>query len=179
MKKIAIVASVVVFCIFSGLFVKHQIEVKAEKQKFEETRLWLGYVANDITKANNKTIKGAKAYCKRNSVKFGQGERSCATNEYILFIDSTSAQEDIASIESTIKPLIKSELYSAEPRSDFDELKNYSFNVNDLQCSLVLYDNTKQPLHSIPNISYTDSEGILVYIGCSGPAMADYFPFRD
>ncbi len=179
MKKIAIVASVVVFCVFSGLIVKHQVEVKAEKQRFQTTRKWLEDVADEITKANNKTIKDVKAYCRRNSVKFGRGERSCAMIEYILYTDSTAAQEDIDSIESAIKPLITSQLYSATPRSDFDELKNYSFNVNDLQCSRVLYDNTKQPLHSLPNISYTDSEGILVYIGCSGPAMADYFPSKS
>lgn len=178
MKKIAIVASVVVFCVFSGLFIKHQIEVKAEKKRFTNMQTWLKSTADRIAATNGFVQRTSEASCGRSSVKFGQGERDCGASEYIIYTDKTDTPEDIMSISSHAERIIAMNLQEMTSDSVTMQLQKYRFNRYGIGCFLSLYDNT-QMTYSLPRNFTGKQEGLLLVIECGDRAMADYFPSRD
>jgi hypothetical protein len=178
MKKIAIVASVVVFCVFSGLFIKHQIEVKAEKKRFTNMQTWLKSTADRIAATNGFVQRTSEASCGRSSVKFGQGERDCGASEYIIYTDKTDTPEDIMSISSHAERIIAMNLQEMTSDRVTMQLQKYRFNRYGIGCFLSLYDNT-QRIYSLPRDFTGKQEGLLLVIECGDRAMADYFPSRD
>ncbi len=178
MKTIAIVASVVVFCVFSGLLIKHHVEVRAEKQKFTNMQTWLKSTADRIAETNAVIQRTSEASCGRSSVKFGQGERDCGASEYIIYEDMTATPQNVSRIDESVTPIIQQQLKPLDLNEVLEEKKAYSFEKNGISCFLSLYDNT-QMTYSLPRNFTGKQEGLLLVIECGDRAMADYFPSRD
>jgi hypothetical protein len=82
-------------------------------------------------------------------------------------------------LEASVKTIAWQQPEERAPDATTNELKVYHFYQQGFSCYSVLYDNTHISKYALPMNYNGEQDGLLLVMGCSGPAMADYFPSRD
>lgn len=170
---------VVVGALIAGVAIwRHHSQTTAQNNTFQQTNSSLAGVANEVVAQVPGGEAVGSSYCSRNSIKYGQGDRSCVAQQNLLYAEE---EGDVSQAAQDIQVLIEREIgkpmTSLNTKYDTNKILAYSFSLNELKCSVEYYDLYNDgEAFSYSQVVTGFSYGLRVTMGCSGDAMADYFP---
>ena len=174
------IIAIVLAVLLVGLVVHHHLQTSAQNKIFQDTQSWLGSVMDDAAKKVPGGERVSEAYCSRNSVKYGQGDRFCTTEEDILYLVS---EDQFHAYVNKIQPAISNSLdvnlKNLGPDSLSQVIGGYAFRHGVLSCYITYYGLKNESSFSYLSKIRNFENGLRVSLSCSGPAMAEYFPNRD
>lgn len=180
-KKHAVVLSIALgLLIVLGLTIRHYVQMNSQKSTFTEAQITLANVMDEVASEVSGGTRVSEAYCGRNSVKYGQGDRSCFIDENILYSVNAEQFEFLRdNLQRFISQNLNVNMRNLGPDNLAQQVGGYAFRYDGLSCYVEYYG-----LENRSSFGYLDeisnfTNGLRVSLNCSGDAMADYFPSVD
>jgi hypothetical protein len=172
----ALVVGFLVVC-FVGYFAKQQIAIYNERKTYREAEVQITQFTNAAAKLAPST-KEIRKYCSYSSAKYSRGTLGCAIDSSVKYEDIDDAQ--VKQIMERANAILSSARwhylqdntwnYTNYPKA---EISSSVYQFKNLSCGVAYryeIDNERQI------IMVRNKKGLLLEIGCSGPAAREYYP---
>lgn len=177
---ISAVVSALAVLVTGGAIWHHHLQTTAQNKTFQDTQSIFSIVMDEVSVEIPGGQRVSEAYCGRNSVKYGQGERSCFIDENILYsITTDQFQQTMGETQTVIAKNINVNMKNLGPDDLAQQIGAYAFSYDGLSCYVEYYGLESRSSFSYSNEISSFKNGLRVSLSCSGDAMADYFPSVD
>ncbi len=167
----------IVVAIVLGIYVTLRI---IDAVRYSTIKKDITTIGEEINQATPASEFKSEQYCEYSSMKFQKGPRGCHVISYMNYadIDISRASE----IADASKKLVEKRYSLKEHHTIFQDrtvINDYLFQSNGTWC---FFNSKYLPQQSIAptrtEIFKNEINGLLISIGCSGNAMAEYFPLN-
>lgn len=176
MYYVIIALCVVLLSVYLTLRIIDGVRFKAIKQDISS----LGQEIQDAAPATKHKLV---QYCDYTNMKYQQGSRSCYAKHrsYYEGVDFGQALKIYTQVHETVNKTYFTVASSSFGQSK-EKLQSYQFEKRGLDCyqEAWFYEDPHSPPFQDGFFDYSQNiQGLVVSVGCSGSAMADYYPVID
>lgn len=180
-KRSKIYYAVIGLCIIlSSVYITLRI---IDGLRFKNIKQDVATIGQDIQSITPATKHKTVLYCDYTNMKYARGSRSCYAKyrSYYEGVDYVQAVKIYSRAHQTVNKTYDSAAVSSFGQSK-EKLQSYHFEKRGLSCyeEAWFYKDPSSPPFENNFFKYgQDIQGLVVSVGCSGSAMADYYPVMD